>query len=177
MKSYIKYGLYFSAAMVVFSLLTYGLGLDMKPIGQKLNWVVYLILLVVLIMGIKFHRDSENGGFLSFGQAFKFGEGVTFIGAIISALYVYIYTAVLNPAIIDYSMEQAEEQMVESGVPESQIEMQLEMTEKFMSAPMFALFTFLGLMFFGTILTLIVSGIMKKDNPNPSAQAADVLDS
>lgn len=176
MKSYVRFGLYLAATSILFSLLIYGLGYDMKPIGQKLNFIYYLITLVFVVMGIKYRRQEELGGYISFGQAFKYGFSIVLIGTLVSTVYTWLYVKLLNPGIFAYILEQQEEQMLEQGLSEEQIEMSISMTEKFMTPVGFVLMALLASLFTGLIITLIVAAIMKKNNPNASAIDPTALD-
>jgi hypothetical protein len=69
-----------------------------------------------------------------------------------------------SPESLQEIKDMAEIQLEEQGLDEEQLEMALKFQQKFMTPGMMALFTILGNMLIGTILSLITSAIVKKDD-------------
>ncbi len=57
------------------------------------------------------------------------------------------------------------EKMEDQGLDDDAIEKAMEITDKFMSAEMMPVWTIVGMLFFGFILSLIISIFTKKNNP------------
>ena len=60
----------------------------------------------------------------------------------------------------------SEEKLLERGLSEDMIEMQSQLMMKFMTPGMMALSSFISYIFMGTIFSLIIAAILKKE-PNP----------
>ncbi len=65
-----KYGLYTGMGMIIYSIFFYVIGVI--PDGG-LQFLSYLIMIAGLFFGMKYHRDQEMGGFMSYGRAFGLG--------------------------------------------------------------------------------------------------------
>jgi uncharacterized membrane protein len=66
--------------------------------------------------------------------------------------------------VIEQSLAQTEEKLMNRGMSEDEIEMMMEKSKHFISSPLFVL---VGLFFFaliGTIISLITAAIVKKEN-------------
>jgi flagellar biosynthesis protein FliQ len=56
--------------------------------------------------------------------------------------------------------------MFKKDMSEEQIEQALEMSKKFMSPVMMTVFAYLGSLFFGLIISLVLAAVNKRENPN-----------
>jgi len=74
--------------------------------------------------------------------------------------------AVIDPGLVDKSLAFQEEKLIDRGMPEAAIDQALAMQAKMMKPWFTALMSTLSSVFYGLILSLIVSlFIMKKGNP------------
>jgi hypothetical protein len=113
----------------------------------------------------KNYRESTGGSF-SYGQSLGFMVLVCAFSAIITAFYTYLLMAVIDPGMITKILDKTEAELIAKNLPEAQIEQALNMTKKFMTPAIMTGSAFLGQIFYGTIISLIVSAFVKKDaNP------------
>ena len=118
---------------------------------------------VFIVLGSNFYKKN-NKGFMSYGQALGQGILISLFGSILLAFFIYFYFQMASPESLQEIKDMAEIQLEEQGLDEEQLEMALKFQQKFMTPGMMALFTILGNMPIGTILSLITSAIVKKDD-------------
>ena len=63
---------------------------------------------------------------------------------------------------MDQVMVLTEQKMVDMGLPQEQIDAQMEMSKNFQGPLMQSAFTLLGGLFFGFVISAITSAVMKK---------------
>ena len=155
------WGLILAFVSIIYNVLLYMLD---QNLNQALGYVGIIITLVVMIFGIRSFRDNVMDGILPFGTAFGFLMVVMIVSAIIGNIYAYILWTVIDPDIISKMMDMQMEKMMDKGIPEEAMEQAMKMTSKFMKpGVMLAMGTAFQLMF-GTILSLIVAAIFKKED-------------
>lgn len=119
----------------------------------------------VLVIGVKAHR-TENGGFLTFGQAFIAALGILVVGSVVSTIGQYIYTNFVDPTFYDTMASQMQEMLEKAGAPEDQIQLN---TEKIKNSNSIGgvLKNFLTGTIFMALIALIVAAVLKKQPDSP----------
>ncbi len=69
-----------------------------------------------------------------------------------------------------------EEKLMDRGIPDEQIEMQLDMSRKFMTPGFIAVMTIPTFTFFGFLFALVISAILKKEGDPFQADMAQIKD-
>ena len=156
---------------VVISLIFWILDLDYET-QQNFQWLGIIPTIIFMVVAIRYYKANSKG-FIAFGDAFKLGLRVVAIAAIFNTAFMLLYTTVLHPNYQDDIIEASLEKMEEQGVPDEGIDMAISITEK-MTSPFgmvaIGLFSFI---FMGLIFSLIISAIMKKNNPYPLDETLD----
>ena len=131
-----------------------------------LSVISTLVMIAVIVYGLKAFK-KDNGGFLSVGEAIKVGLAISLISGIIYAIYSYIFVTVIEPDFVNQLLVFTEEKMIEDNpeMTEAQLNMAMDMTEKFMSPMMMTAFAIIGSLFFGFIISLISGMILKQKRP------------
>ena len=159
-KNSMNWGLIIGIVLIIYSLLMYFLGFSLE------KWVSYLSYLLI-VGGIVYstiqYRDNVLGGSITYGKALGFGTLVILFAAIVSAVYTYLFYTYIDPEMINKILEMTEEEMVNKGMPDEQIEMALKMQSKFMKPWLMALFSIPTITFTGFILSLFTSIFLKKE--------------
>lgn len=162
-KETLNYGIILGLIGVGFSVLTYMFDLTFK------TWIIWpsmLLSLVVLFLLLRSYRDHYNNGYISYGKSVGAGVIISVYAAIITAIYIYVLYAFIDPGLMDKSLAMAEAKMIEKGLPEAAVEKALEMQAKMMKPWFTGLMGLINSVFYGLILSLIVSlFVMKKGNP------------
>jgi len=162
-----RYGLIGGLILIAFGLVVNVSGLN-QP-GSSMSWVTGLISVAifaaVLVIAVKYHRDQELGGYITFGRSFGLSMLTVLIMAVLGAIFTYVYMAFIDPSMADQMLEMTREQYESMGMSEEQIEQSLSMAKTFMQPHWAALMGILGNLFFGAIVGLIISAVMKKNPP------------
>ena len=162
-KETLNYGIILGLVTVVFSVLTYMFDLTFKT---WILWPSLLLSVVVLYLLLRSYRDHYNNGYITYGKSLGAGVIINIYAAIISAVYIYLLYTVIDPELMSKSMAVAEAKMVEKGLPEEAIEKAIEMQAKMLKPWFTTLSSTLSSIFYGFILSLIVSIFIKKEG-NP----------
>ncbi len=143
-----------------------------------LEWVGYLIMIMafsVIFIGIKRHRDQEQGGVISFGKAFLLGLGIT---AVASVIYVVAWEA--NLAITDYAFineyaQSAIEAKRAAGASDAELAetvAEMEQMKENYGNPIFRLpITFLEIFPVGLLISLLSAAILRRSDVLPAARS------
>jgi lysylphosphatidylglycerol synthetase-like protein (DUF2156 family) len=156
----IKYGIYLALVTIIYTLILQILGLGAK---QSLGYAGFIFVIVALVLA---HRDFKRSNeFMSFGQGLGISMIIVTINSVLSSIFSYIYIKFVDNSMLDVIREQSIVQMEERGMSDAQIEQAMEMQAKFTTPEMILVFGFLGGIFFGFIIALIVTAFTKKSNP------------
>jgi len=160
----INYGVYLGIASILISVLVYALGMQYEQ-DWKMGSIGIIAMAVIIFLGIKKFKEL-NSGYLTVGQALKTGVGIALIGGIISVIYSFIFMSYIEPDFMANTMAKAEQKMIEDfpNLSDDQIEMQIEMMQKFSTPAITSAFALIGSLFFGFVISLI-SGFIQKSNP------------
>ena len=118
------------------------------------------------VMGVRYHRNIELGGYISFAQAFAVCFGISMIGMILNNIGQYIYTTVVDPYYYENMAEQMQEMLEKFNMPESDMEQMLEQIKNGSSSSGL-LKNILSAGILAVILATIIAAIMQKRPGNP----------
>lgn len=158
----IKFGMLTSLGVIVLSLIFYLMGLTGNNLVQ---WFVYIILIIGIVLGIKHHKNNDLDGFISYGRALGCGTLISLNAGIIAAIYTYILFAFIDPDLVNTLLSQIEQQMYEQGNSEQEIEIGMRYTTMFMTPTMMAIMVIFMDTFIGFVSSLIIAAIFKKEKP------------
>jgi hypothetical protein len=156
----IKYGIYLALVSILYTLILQILGLAAK---QALGYVGIIFVIIALYLA---HRDYKRSNeYMSYGQGLGISMIIVTISSVLSSLFSYIYIKFVDSSMLDVIREQGIIQMEERGMSDAQIEQAMEMQARFTTPEMILIFGILGGIFFGFIVSLIVTAITKKSPP------------
>ncbi|MCF6241756.1 MAG: DUF4199 domain-containing protein [Bacteroidales bacterium] len=164
-KNALNWGVILGIVLSIYSLIIYFLGATLE------KWAAYpsyIIMIAGIIYATIQYRDNMLNGSITYGKALGFGTLVMLFAGIILAIYSYVLYTLIDPDLITRILEKAEEEMVNKGLPDEQIEMALEMQSKFMKPWIMSVMSIFGSVFAGFIISLFTSIFLKKevqDNP------------
>lgn len=161
----LQYGVIAGIIMIIYGMI---LQLTDMATNQGLAFLNYLFLAVVIFLAHKKYKETGDG-FLSYGQGLGIGFWVSLAGGILAMVFSYVYMKFIDSSMMDQAMEKARYDMEEQGMSDAQVDQAMSMTEKFMTPEMIFVFGILGVLFFGFILSLIISAITKKTDPQLEA--------
>ena len=123
----------------------------------------YAALGLGIFIGTKNYRDEELNGSITYTTALYSGFLISFFSSILIAFAVFLYVKFVDSSIIEKIMEQTEQNMLDSGRSDEEIEKAMEAAKLFMNPPSMGIFSVLGYTFFGTLLSLVTSAFVKRD--------------
>lgn len=104
----LRYGGITALALVVYSLLSYLMGVNPMAIStMAINFFVSLGIVVgMAAMAIKFQRDQLENGYIKYGRAFLVGFCTLAIGVFLSGFWNYILVNFIDPEYVNTLKEQ-----------------------------------------------------------------------
>lgn len=164
-KTVIKFGLYsFLTGVILFlSALVFANDLSLQ-VQEVLGYSSMIISCSFVYFGIKYFRDQENSGKISFTKALGLGMLITLFAAIGFALIDYIYTAYINPEFVDYFVTQTKNNLQQnfSGDELASKISELEENKKYMTSSFMAILMFVTVILIGFVISLISSLVLNK---------------
>ncbi|MDP5120405.1 MAG: DUF4199 domain-containing protein [Spirosomaceae bacterium] len=158
----LKWGIISAIISIVFTIVLYTFDL------WKMVWIAaafgVAVTVVILVLAAKEFK-SLNNGFMTFGEGLGMSMLIIVVSGLISNAFNQLYVNVIDTSIKGKITDMQEEMYVKQGLSEEQISMAMEQLERFNNPSMQFLFSMLGTLFFGFLLSLIISAIMKKDRP------------
>lgn len=162
-KANLTNGLILGLTGVVYSLVMYFLDLTFNQVQGYIFMVLQITLLYFLL---KSYRDNYMHGQITYGQSVGAGVIICLYSALITAIFTYILYTVIDSGLTDKQLAFVEEKMLAKGAPQEAIDASMSIQRKIMKPEIMAPFSILGNMFWGTIISLIVSIFIKKEG-NP----------
>lgn len=161
-KSSITYGVYVGIILILLSVVYYVTG---NTFAKSAQWVSYAIMIAGVVWAQLGYKKAF-GGTLTYGQAVGVGVLTMLFASILTSVYTYLLYDVIDPSLQEQMRLFTEEQIVKQGnVPEEQIDMAIEMTNRFQKPWIMAVMGVLGGTFIGLIVSLITA-IFTKKNPS-----------
>ena len=161
-KFIINAGLFTGSVSVVFGIMLYSLDAHYEN-GTASQVISVIIQLSGIIWGA-YEFKKANSGFISLSETLKIGTGVSLILALISIMYLYILTNIIEPGFYDISLGLAYNTAIENS-PDSlgglSLNEYLESAKPFvwLAYPVVLIFT----LFLGFMESLIIGLIIKKE--------------
>jgi hypothetical protein len=162
-KSNLTNGLILGLTGVVYSLVMYFLDLSFNQVQGYIFMVIQIALLFFLL---KSYRDNYMHGQITYGQSVGAGVVISLYSAIIAAIFMYLLYTVIDSGLTEKQLAFVEEKMLQKGVPQTAIDAGMAFQRKIMKPEIMAPISIFGSMFWGTVLSLIISIFIKKEG-NP----------
>ena len=159
-KSAFESGLLITAILIIYTMALYLLDLYMV---QWLGYVAIGIMIVALYVAGNNYRKKGGRAALTYGKAFKFLFFTLLVASVIGGIFNFIYFTWIAPDVIDFAIEESYNQMLDRGLSEDQAEQQMQYALPWMTNWSFALFGAVGSIFWGTIASLIMAAMLKRD--------------
>ncbi|SNT13743.1 Protein of unknown function [Ekhidna lutea] len=132
--------------------------------NRAVSWIGYLILGALIFMAHKEYK-SEGDGYMSYSKGLGIGTLTTLIGGIINSLFFFVYISFINTEFVNLIKEKSIMDMEARGMSDAEIDQAMGFSEAFMSPVAMTIFSILGTVLFGFILSLIVSIFTKNNQP------------
>lgn len=157
----LKYGFIGALVSVVFTAVLLVAGVD---VNSWIGSLGYLILIGAIVVAIKAYKES-NYGYMSYGQGLGIGTIVSLIFGVLSGVFMYVYASFIDTTYQATIQDKQRIELEKQGFSDEQIEQSMSITESFTSPVMMIVWTIVGYLVIGFILSLIISAIMKNKRP------------
>ena len=157
----LNYGVMAALGSFIYSILLY---ITKEFLNQGLSWINYVILVTAIVFAVMNRKNKDFGGFISFGEAFKLGFFVSLISGLIGVVTTYLMMTVIAPDMIGAILQKSQTDMINKGLSDDQVKAAMDMTSKFVTPTMMSVLVLIFVTAIGTILSLIVAAIFKKEN-------------
>ena len=157
----LRYGIILGLIMIVYSMILQFIGLATN------NWassVSYIFLIAGMVMAHKAFKEGGDG-FMRLGQGLGIGTLISAVSGGISMIFSYLYIKFIDDSMMQLIQDKQIEAMEKQGLDDAQIDQAMQMAEKFSSPEIIFGIGLIAFIFFGFIISLIVSLFTKKDNP------------
>ncbi|MDB5233844.1 MAG: hypothetical protein JWR44_837 [Hymenobacter sp.] len=157
----IRYGLLTGLVSIIISFGLFATHMEQSP----LRYVSFLVMVGGMVMAMRQFKEN-NHGFMSFGQGVGIGVVLSAVVGALSAIFTYLYMNVIDPDVVGRMMEKARADMeARGGMSDEQIDQGMAMAGKFMNGPIMMVGVVLGTIFFGLLMSLVVSAFIKHSKP------------
>ena len=152
----LRYGLF--NALVGLLLFAVAITLNANPFKGWYNWIGSAVGIVLIVLAHKYFKDNGDG-YMEFGQGVGIGFWMGVAGAL-SIPFLFIYLNYVDSAPFELFMQQQEDEMINSGAPDSMIETSMKWTRM-----LFWPIALVGSVVGSVLFSLIVSIFTKKSSP------------
>lgn len=129
------------------------------------GYISIFLSLIFIYVGIKQFRDKENGGFVSYKQAFLLGILIVIFPSLANGIYSVVYAKYIDPGFMDKYYDQAIQSM-KASLPPEQFEVKLKSLESerslFKNSYLQFLMMFFTVFVIGVVVTAISSLLLCK---------------
>lgn len=167
-KTILTYGLI--AGLIVTAFMVYGTyscysNKDFKP-SEVLGYTGMLVSFAFVFLGIRNYRNNQNGGTITFGQAFKIGALISLIASTCYVLVWLVEYYCFFPDFMEKYSAMALKQAQESGISPAELQaktQEMNMYKEWYKNPIFiVLLTYMEILPLGLVVSLISALILKK---------------
>jgi hypothetical protein len=168
------YGSVLGAITVIVSVIFYVLG---KTLSDAEKYVTLGITVVLLVYMLYMYRQEYLGGFAKYGELIGAGVIIAFVAGVISSIYLIILIKWIDPAIQtlmdDKAMEAMLKQFAKRGISPSSSEIDdiMEKSKMFRGPVFTSIAGIFGSAILGALISLVAGIFLKKENPDPFAEA------
>jgi F0F1-type ATP synthase assembly protein I len=142
-------------------------------VREIVGWVGILLSTIFVYFALKYYRDKQNNGELSFGEGLKLGVLLILLPAMAFGIFNVLYILFLDPNFLDtyynYQLEQ-----IKKSVPLAELDSKMKAVqqEKEMFESPFVQFIvmFLSVFVVGLIVTIISTLILRRRVTQPALQ-------
>ncbi|MEQ8473681.1 MAG: DUF4199 domain-containing protein [Marinoscillum sp.] len=161
----IKYGVIAGLIGIIFFVIQDFAGLAGNPDFSWIGMVISIVITAVIITLAQKEYKKNGDQYMNYGEGLGLGTLLSLFSGIISSIFVYIYVSFINPEFVENIRQQQIVAMEEQGMSDAQIEQGMKMAENFSGPTAMFIFGLLGAVFFGFVVSLVVSAFIKKTRP------------
>jgi len=160
----LKYGVILALISILITVILYVTGMLTNPMASSILGMLSLVAYIAVIaLAIKSHRDQNQNGYITLGQAVGVGIITALVSAFIGGIFNYILYGFIDPGLMEELISMQEDSMAESGMPEEQIEAALQYAQMFTNPAMQVVSALCMGSCCGGVVSLIAGLILKNE--------------
>ena len=141
------------------------------------GWLSIMILVLgIVICGIMYRRSIAENDEFPYSKALGLGVATAFFASLILALFTFVLYKYIDPDLVEQSLTNAEEVLLEKGINEDLIETQIEMQRNFVKPSILSASTVLTDVIYGLIISLVTSIFLRKKAADGFSAAMSEID-
>lgn len=157
-----RYGLLTGLVSIIISFVIYALEMEQNSLVRFLTTAVLVVGIILAMRNFKL----QNAGFMGYGQGLSVGMVVSGIVGVLSAIFIYVYTTLIDPSVMTRMMDKTRAEMEAKGtMSDAQIDQAMAWSAKFATGPVIFAFTIVITLIVGLIFSLLIAAFVK--NPKP----------
>jgi hypothetical protein len=168
MKTCILYGFIIALADALLILVLYFLGLHSDAAKlQMAGWIGGFIGIAIAItftvIGVKVRRTEfpANEPF-GYGRALWASVLISLVASVLSAIFNYVYYALINPGLFDLMIQAQLDKMQAKGISGHQAENAQRILRFMLTPGIYTVYGFVSGMIFAVILSLVIAAFLKR---------------
>jgi hypothetical protein len=127
------------------------------------SWIDTAIYVVgIVLCTIAFKKTLPEDAEFTYSNALGLGVSASFFASLILALFTFVLYKYIDPDLIEQTLVQTEEKLIEAGFNDEMIETQVEFQRKFVTPALLSITTIFSVTISGLIISLITSIFLKK---------------
>ena len=158
------YGGIIGGVILLHSVVLHIMNATFSTYGQVM---AYLLPIGLLTYALYTYRKEYLGDAMPYSRGLGMGVLFSVVYAMISTAYLIVLVKFIDPNYLELVRQMAEEKMLKKGLNEEAIEQTMEMSERFRSLGFMTIAGFFGIIFMGTVYSLIIMIFLKKEPKDP----------
>lgn len=171
-KAVFRYGMFATLAIVIISAFNLFVLTKLTGYGGQeiAGYLTILLSMIFVFLGIRYYRDKENGGALSFGEGLKIGLLIVLIPAVFFGLFDLLYTKVINPGWMQEYYTQYVAKIKASTPPDKLDEVlkKMEKEKELFSSPVMEFLLMAATVYIIGFMVTIISTLTLKRKKQPA---------
>lgn len=167
MSTTLTYGVYLALANSALTLAGFFLGYQTENMasGQWFQYLSWVAMLVLVILGIRAVREENEHKALSYGRGVGTASLIGLYSGLIGGVYAFIHFKFVNPSFTDYLVEFIRNQPQSAGMTDAQLAGMEQGVRMFYSPVVLAIASPFITTLICTVIGLVASAFLKKPLP------------
>lgn len=172
MSTKFTYAVALTVCGAILNLLLYLTGFQTEKLatGQYLQWIGFVLMIVILTLGIKAAREEASDKSLTYGKGVGTGTLISLYSGLMSSVYSFIHFKFINTEFADYQINLIRAKWEAAGMGEAQMEQAEKVTRAMLGPVAQAIMTPIFVTIFGLICSLVIAAILKRAAPSAIAE-------
>ena len=159
-----SYGLYMGLALILNSVIFYVMG---SPFAKSSGYISYVIIIAGIALSMRTYKENCSDEGVTYSRALGLGTLQSLFASLILGFFTFVLFKLVDTTLIDKFFAFFEEQLLRSGVAESQAETMLTMYKKVTTPLTYSFGQVFSVTLMGFLFSLILSIFFKKQSTDP----------